>query len=93
MTDNINEELRNITDHYSIGSRIDIMAQRNAYITAKDHKENFLSNLKCQLIDPSKSELGKVSKVLLDSINNKLRSILHPNQWKNSQSVIPKHYR
>ena len=37
MTDNINEEFRNITDHYSIGNRIDIMAQRNAYITVKDH--------------------------------------------------------
>ena len=88
MTDNINEELRNITDHYSIGNRIDIMAQRNSYITVKDHKENFPSNVKCRLINPSKSEVGKVSKVLLDSINKKLRSILHLNQWKNLQSVI-----
>lgn len=64
------------------------MAQRNVYITVKDHKENFLSNLKCRLINPSKSELDKVSKVILDNINSKLRSILHLNQWKNSESVI-----
>ena len=64
------------------------MAKKSAFITLKDHKENFNSNPKCRLINPSKSELGKVSKVILDDIKSKIRSTLNLNQWKNTQSVI-----
>ena len=38
VTDTINQELKDITNSLSIGNRIDIMAERNAYITLKDHK-------------------------------------------------------
>ena len=64
------------------------MAKRDAFITIKDHKENFPSNVKCRLINPSTGELGKVSKVILDNINNNIRSATNVNQWKNSKSVI-----
>ena len=62
--------------------------KKDAFITLKDHKENFQSNPKCRLINPAKSELGKVSKVIHDSINNSIRSATNVNQWKNSLSVI-----
>jgi hypothetical protein len=45
------------------------MAETEAFITLKDHKDNVESNPKCRLINPAKRELGKVSKVILDSIN------------------------
>ena len=64
------------------------MAQRNSYITLKDHKENFQSNPKFHLINPAKTELGKISKVVLDDINNRIRNYIKVNQWKNSHSVI-----
>ena len=64
------------------------MAKKPAFITLKDHKDNFDSNPKCRLINPSKSELGKVSKNILDDINNGLRSKLNVDQWKNSASII-----
>jgi hypothetical protein len=64
------------------------MVKREAFVTLKDHKENFDSHPKYRLINPAKSELGKVSKVILDAINNNIRSIIKVNQWKNSQSVI-----
>ena len=64
------------------------MAENEAFITLKDHKDNFDSNLKCRLINPAKSELGRVSKVILDSIKQEIRSATNVNQWKNSQSVI-----
>ena len=88
LTEDINSELKNIASNLSIADRVDTMAKRNAFITLKDHKDNFDSNPKCRLINPAKSELGKVSKVILDEINNKIRSILNVNQWKNSLSVI-----
>ena len=65
-----------------------IVAKNPAIITLKDHKPNFRSSLPCRLINPSKSELGKVSKVLLENINKQLVELLNVNQWKNSESVI-----
>ena len=88
LTEDINSELKNIASNLSIADRVDTMAKRNAFITLKDHKDNFDSNPKCRLINPAKSDLGKVSKVILDEINSKIRPILNVNQWKNSLSVI-----
>ncbi len=64
------------------------MKKREAFISLKDHKENFENNPKCRLINPAKSESGKLSKIILDKINSNLRKILNLNQWKNTQNVI-----
>ena len=62
-------------------------AKRPGFITLKDHKENFKSNQKCCLINPSKSEMGIVSKKNLESIISKLNSKLQYNQWRNTSTV------
>ena len=54
-------------------------AKRPAFITLKDHKENFKSNKKC-LINASKSGMGIVSKKYLENIS-KLISKLQYDQW------------
>ena len=66
------------------------MKKREAFISLKDHnyKENFQNNPKYRLINPAKSDSGKISKSILDKINTKLRSILNANQWRNTQNVI-----
>jgi hypothetical protein len=38
-------------------------------------------------MNPAKRELGKVSKVILDQLNEEIRSVTNVNQWKNTQSV------
>ena len=38
--------------------------------------------------NPSKSELGKISKSIWENINQHLVKLLYINQWKNSASVI-----
>ena len=45
------------------------MKKREAFISLKDHKENFENNPKCRLINPAKSDSGKISKLILDKIN------------------------
>ena len=59
-------------------------AQREAFITIKDHKENFENNPKCRLINPTKQELGKVSKKILEKINSRIKEITKLEQWKNT---------
>ena len=61
-------------------------AERPAFISSQ--KENFKHNTKCRLINPSKGEMGVVSKNFLEEMNNKLN--IHPcyNQWRSTSTVI-----
>ena len=79
----INLEAKNITKKLQLAERVECLAKNPAFITLKDHKENFQASLPCQLINASKSELGKVSKVKLEKINQALIKNLDVNQWKN----------
>ena len=58
-----------------------------AFISLKDHKENFENNPKCRLFNPAKSESRKISKLILDKVNTHLKIILNVNQWRNTQNV------
>ena len=88
MIDDVNSELQTISSDLSISDRIETMARKEAFVIVKDHKENFETNPKYRLINPAKSELGKVSKVILDEINERIRDATGYHQWKNSLSVI-----
>ena len=63
-------------------------AKRPAFISLKDHKENFKQNIKCHLINPSKGKMDIVSKKFLDEINNKLNDHQCYNQWRSTSTVI-----
>ena len=58
------------------------------YITIKDHTDNFSPSISCRLINPSKTDVGKISKTILDKINIQLVPPIKFDQWKNSNSVI-----
>lgn len=88
IVEDINNNLKKITNELSIGDHVETMATREAFITVKDHKDNFEQNPKHRLINPAKSELGRASKVILDETNDKIRTTTGFNQWKNTQSVI-----
>ena len=88
VLEDINFELQQITNDLSIGDRIETMASKEAFITIKDHKENFETNPKYRLIHPVKSEIGKISKNILDIINSEIPDATGLKQWKNSLSVI-----
>ena len=47
-------------------SRMNCMAKKDAFMTLKDHKEN----LPCGLINPAKSEMGRISKRILDKASH-----------------------
>ena len=84
----INMEAKNIAKKIQLSDRIECLPKTPAFITLKDHKDNFQSSLHCRLINRSKSELGKVSKSISENINQHLVKLFHVNQWKNFASVI-----
>ena len=49
--------------------RMERVDKSEAYITVKDHKEDFPHKPSFRVINPSKFELGKISKCILDNIN------------------------
>ena len=67
---------------------MDINSENNCFVTLKDHKENFQNHPTTRLINPAKNELGRISKVILEDINKRIRTSLGINQWKNTASVI-----
>ena len=46
----------------------DLTIEKEAFITLKDHKPNFQDHPSCRLINPSKPEIGVISKHILDEI-------------------------
>ena len=77
----MNEEAKAITKNLNIDDRVETTAM-------KDHKENFVNKPTCRLINPSKPEIGRISKQLLEKINRNLVNIKKVNHWKNTSSVL-----
>ena len=72
----INVDAKKIATHLELEDRIEKMQESECYITVKDHKEDFPHKISCRLINPSKSDIGKLSKIILDKINSDLHSSL-----------------
>ena len=71
-----------------VADRVFKMEKKEAVVTIKDHKPNYRNNTKTRLINPTKSYLGKVSKIKLASIIHKVKMRTKLSQWKNTSSVI-----
>ena len=84
----LNFDAKKIADKLSISDIIDRLQKNKAYITAKDHKENFQNSPTFRLINPTKTNIGKISKTILNKIIKKLMSSIQVKQWKNSSAVI-----
>ena len=76
----INKDAKKIPLVLDLEDRIEKMQE--------NHLEDFPHKLSCPLIYPSKSDIGKISKHVLNKVNQKLLSVTEVNQWKNSHSVI-----
>ena len=84
----INKKAKSIAENLPIENRVEKLARKNAFITLKDHKDNFLNNPTCRLINPTKSEIGRVSKKILDKINSAVARGGGVQQWKNTRDTL-----
>ena len=62
--------------------------KRESFITFKDHKDNFRNNPKCRLINPTKTELGKVAKIILENVVHQAKEKSGLNLWRSTQSAV-----
>ena len=56
----IDTEAKAITKKLRIDDRVEVTAQKEAFITLKDYKDNFANKPTCRLINPSKQEIGQI---------------------------------
>ena len=61
---------------------------KNCFITTKDHKSDFKTNPECRLINPAKTQIGRVSKIIVQDICASLRLALNINQWQSTKDCI-----
>ena len=80
----IDSQAESIAQELNIDDRTEQIVKQQAFITLKDHKDNFANHPNCRLISPTKSELGKVGKQILDNINSTIRKTRKLNQWQNT---------
>ena len=86
--DDINGEAKRIADELKIADRIESHSETPAFITLKDHKPNFYNDPKCRLINPAKSQIGIISKQILQKTNSRLRETTGLQQWQSTQQVL-----
>ena len=70
----INMEAKSISTKLRISDRVERITKTPAFVTLKEHKDNFRSNPTCRLINLSKNKSAKVNK--------------HLNQWRNTDAVL-----
>ena len=88
LTTDINLDAKKIVEKLKIDNRVEKMQKTEAFLTIKDHKEGFPHTLSFRLINPLKSDNEKISKSLLDTINENILKETTVNQWKNTSQVI-----
>ena len=88
LADDITKVDKEIAAKLELDDRIYCTSKKAAFITLKDHKPNFANNPTCRLLNPTKPELGRISKQKLSKMISEVKQKTKFNQWKNSDSVI-----
>ena len=85
---NVESSQKAIVTKLELADRVFATTERQCFASLKDHKENFLNNPKVRLLNPTKSEVGKISKQILDRIISLVRSKSGLSQWKSTAEVV-----
>ena len=79
---------KKIVEKLELDDRVEVSASWDSFKTLKDHKPDFINNPTCRLINPSKSEIGIISKNILDRINKEIIQATKVNLWKSTNNNI-----
>ena len=74
----INKDTQKYASALEIEDRMECNSESIAFITIKDHKQEFPNSIKCRVINPASNNSGRVSKRILDKVNHTCRDAT---QW------------
>ena len=86
--DQINKDTCRFASKLHTDDRLGKFKKKDACILFKDHKPNFENKLQTRLINPSKTEIGKISKNIIQNIVTNVKKANHCNLWRNSYNTI-----
>ena len=69
-SNSINFQAKQIASKLKIDDCVRKLDENEAYFTIKDHKKGFPDKISCRLINPSNTDIGKISKQILDRVSN-----------------------
>ena len=84
----VNIKVSKIAQKEKLENRMEIFTPGEAYITIKDHKPDFPGKISCWLINPAKTDVGKLSRKILQDKVTELHDKLQINQWKSTNEVL-----
>ena len=84
----IDKEASVLTRKLEVDDRVDVFSRQEPFLSIKDHKPSFPARVTSRLINPSKSQICKISKILLDRINGQIRTKLGLKHWTSTKNVI-----
>ena len=76
----LNSEAKMLAHRLGIVDRVEKYNTKICFVTIKDHKSDFKTNPECRLINPDKTQIGRVSKIIVQDICASLRLALDINQ-------------
>ena len=88
LKNDLNKEVKTLVSKLKVKGRIEKYNIKRCFITLKDHKSDSQTNPTCRLINPSKSQIGKISKIILQDNCATLRIALNINQWCSTVDCI-----
>ena len=89
--EDVNETLKadkKIAEEIELEDRIMVSTPREAFGLLKDGKEDFREKPNIRLINPTKPELGRVSKQLVEKLVAEIKEKTKLCQWKNTVSCL-----
>ena len=84
----MNYEAREIATDLQLDHLMEGISKAQAYPLVKDHKKDWPSVVSVRLINPSKSDMGKVSKHILQRIVKTVKSRTGAKLWQDSKETI-----
>lgn len=79
---------KNIAKNLNLDERIEKLNDSDAFLLIKDHKKNFPKKIECRVVNPTKTNIGKISKVILEKAVKSIKQQTQYHQWKSTKEVV-----
>ena len=69
----VNQMAAEIATNLKLAGRVQKHTETQCYVTFKDHKNDLMDKKPYRLINPAKTDLGKISKIVMEKLCRELR--------------------
>ena len=83
-----NKEAAKLVSKLDIEDRVDVFAESEPFVLAKDHKEGFPARVKNRLVNTAKSSVCRISQQILARVNKEVKAETRLSQWTNTEDAI-----